>query len=139
MSGGALLNTRRVAHSYEIEIEVLSQMRAREITGDVSELAQSRGPVAAGGPDMATLHASATGSQQCLACRLHWEVGRRSLVSEHDSLTDRRTLQISANGQRAWVVLFHLSNRGLQIEWSDVTDNQSSNPSISGDAADDRR
>jgi hypothetical protein len=48
------LNLRRVVHSNEIEIEVLSEMRAREIIGDVSGLARSRGPVAAGGPDMAT-------------------------------------------------------------------------------------
>ena len=41
---------------------------------------------------------------KCRACRLHWRSDADRLVSEHASLTDRRTLQISANGQRAWVV-----------------------------------
>ncbi len=48
-------------------------------------------------------------------------------------------LQIGANGQGTRVELLQLSDGSFKIEPTDVTDNQSPNASVSGDATDDRR
>ena len=51
----------------------------------------------------------------------------------------RRTLHVRANGQRACVELLQFSDGCIEVEWTDVTDNQLPNACVSGDATDDRR
>ena len=60
-----------------------------------------------------------------------------ALAATH--LRHRRALQISANGQGARVELLQVSDGSIKIELTDVTDNQSPNSRLLGDATDDRR
>jgi hypothetical protein len=47
-----------------------------------------------------------------------------------------RALQIGANGQGARIELLQFSDGSIKIEQTDVTDNQSPNARVSGDATD---
>ena len=58
----------------------------------------------------------------------------RPPISRH-----RSALEISTNGQGTCIDLLQLGEGRLKIKLSDVTENQSLNASVSGDAADDRR
>ena len=76
-----------------------------------------------------------------------FERGERQLrastgsVNLHSTIASahRRTLHVSANGQRACEELLQLSDGRIEVEWTDVTDNQLPNACVLGDATDDRR
>src|SRR5512134_1146836 len=55
------------------------------------------------------------------------------------SLRHRRALQVSAHGQGTRVDLLQVSDGGIQIEQTNMTDNQASNSRRLGNATDDRR